>query len=466
MQMINESQLIEKWESKDVGKLSIKNIGDYNIKRNMAKLLENQDNLGRLDGSQLLREAAFGSINTGTAGGYTDGAGDSGSYIFKPISLALMRRTFPDLFANKIVGTQAMSTPYGLAYALRVMYNDGSNNEAAWEAVQQYAGYTGSSVGTSAALRGGVNTSANTGFGDTSATGAATSAAEGWTLSGGVWPLTSTSGTITPPTGFGAWPQLKIHIDQKSIYAQERKLAASYSLEAAQDIQAMQGLSIEKEMITFLQYEIIAEMDREIITAVKNAAVDTTNGGAVINAIDLTGNGTGIDGRWSGEKYMNIIASIVYQANMIAKKTRRGAGNFAVVSSGIASALQGAGHPFVTLNANVNPTQVMTSIGKVNSYIDVYHDMYCTSEMALVGFKGPRIDDAGVIFSPYIMGLTDRAVDPLTHAPNIGVLSRYALTTNLLGAGRYYRLIPFFNMSNLIAGANATDLAFTAQSSI
>ena len=171
----------------------------------------------------------------------------------------------------------------------------------------------------------------------------------------------------------------------------------------------------------------------------------------------MTGNnGTttaGIDGRWSGEKYMNIIASIIYQQNKIAIKTRRGPGNFVVASPGIITALQSAGHQFVQFTQNVNPTHVMAAVGKLNGTLDVYRDQYAQTEYALVGFKGAGISDAGVIFSPYIMGLTMRAIDPSDFAPRIGTMARYAITNSLLGAGRYYRLIPFFNLANLIAGA-------------
>lgn len=455
----NAKLLVEKW-SKVKGKMSIANIADPYVKTNMAKMLEAQETVDT-NALSVLTEAAPGSVNTGTLGGFTDGVAASDSYIFKPIALALVRRTFPDLIANKLCGVQAMSTPVGLAYALRILYNDSNNVEAAWENVDYYGGYTGSQVGTSAILRGntGTSTSANTGFGDTSGTGAATSASEGWSISGtnGGWPLTatSTSGstTIAGATGFGQYPQLKVHIDQLAISAKERKLAASFSLESMQDLKAMHGLDIEKEMLNYLQYEIMAELDREILTAIKVTSIDTANGGAVISPIDLTGSGTGIDGRWSGEKYMNIIATIIHQANMIAVKTKRAPANNVVVSPDIASALQAAGHPFVGLNANVNSTQVMSSIGKLNGQLDVYRDQYAQQSYAMPVLKGQGISDAGVIFSPYVMGLTNRAVDPATFAPSIGVMARFAISNSLLGAGRYSRLIPFFNMNKLISGA-------------
>jgi hypothetical protein len=442
--------LVKKWESAE-GKMSVKDIKDKYIKENLSTLLENQERKD-FNGGEILNESSQGAMNYGTMGGYTDGGAASDSWIFRPIALALVRRTFPDLFANKVVGVQAMSTPVGLAYAMRVIYGDGNGNEAAWDKVPEYAGYTGSQVGVSGLLKGThYNTSASDGYVDTSATGAATSAAEGWTIDNTC--LAAESAT----TGCGEWPQLKMRIDQLAITAKTRKLAASFSLEAAQDVKAMHGIDIEREMVNFLQYEITAELDREIIARMKTAATGT-NGGETIGAIDLTGSGTGIDGRWSGEKYMNIIASIVYQANKIAVSTRRGPGNFVIVSPAIATALQAAGHQFVVYATNVNATQVMAAIGKLNGQMDVYRDQYARTEYAMVGYKGPGISDSGIIFSPYIMGLTNRAIEPSDFTPRIGVMSRYALTDTLLGSGRYYRLIPYYNVNKLIPGASVSNL--------
>ena len=68
----------------------------------------------------------------------------------------------------------------------------------------------------------------------------------------------------------------------------------------------------------------------------------------------------------------------------------------------------------------------------------------------LIGYKGPGISDCGVIFSPYIMGLMSEAVDGNSFAPRMGVMSRYALTDSLLGAGRYYRVIRFNNLDTYL----------------
>jgi len=443
--MISKKELVKKWESAE-GKMSIKDIADPYLKENLAQLLENQETKD-FNGQEVFLSESDGVVNVGqlASDGLSNGAPSLDAYKFRPVALALVRRAFPDLFANKIVGVQAMSTPVGLAYALRVVYNDGQNIEAAWDKVPEYAGYTGSTRYTSADLNapnGTGDLSATvgaTGIYDTSATGVVTSAGETWQIAG-------TSGTPE-------WPQLKLKIDQIAIEAYTRKLAASFSLEAAQDIRAMHGIDIEREMVNILQYEVTAELDRELLSNIKNAAIDTANGGEVISPIDLTGNGSGIDGRWSGEKYMNIISSIVYFSNKLAITTRRGPGNFVVVSPAIASALQSAGHQFVNYSQNVNPATTMSAIGKLNGTLEVYRDQYAKTEYALVGYKGPGISDSGIIFCPYIMGLTNRAISQDDFSPRVGVMSRYAIVTNLLGAGRYYRLIPFYNVNKLIAGA-------------
>jgi hypothetical protein len=90
----------------------------------------------------------------------------------------------------------------------------------------------------------------------------------------------------------------------------------------------------------------------------------------------------------------------------------------------------------------------------LNDSITIYRDVYAKTDYALVGFKGPGISDCGIIFSPYIMGLTSKAIDPTDFSPRIGVMARYAITDTLLGSGRYYRLLPFSNVGTIIAGGS------------
>lgn len=424
-------KLVEYWSDKEVhGGLAIdESITNEDVKNNLAILLDNQENKD-WSGHKVLEEATYGT-GLSTIGGEIDGSSNSDAYKFKPISLALARRTYPALFATQCVGVQALSTPVGLAYALRVYYGDGNENEAAWDKVPSYSGYTGSTSGSSA--------TADTG------TGMAAGTAEGWEIQG-----------CSACGGNNNMPDITLKIDQTTIEAKTRKLAASFSLETAQDLRAMHSIDIEKEIVNILQYEIIAELDRELIYKLKNVAVDTSKGGYAADTINVSGSGD-LDGRYSQEKIASIVTAIVHKSNIIAHKTRRGQGNFVVVSPAIATALQAARPAFQGNTQNVaDQTPGVSLIGAINNKIKVYLDQYASSDYALVGYKGPSTNDAGVIYSPYIMGVMNRAIAQENFAPRLGVMSRYAITDSLLGAGRYYRLINFTNMSSIIAGAGET----------
>lgn len=430
--MLSREEMVAKWEQAK-GKISIASIQDQYLRENLALLLENQEHKD-WNGRDIFLETSQASTNTtnlATLGySYPAGTQDNDSWRFRPVALALVRRTFPELFANKVVGVQAMSTPVGLAYALRTVYVDSNapSIEAAWDYVPEFGGYTGSTPGASAALD-----TTYAGY-DNTGTGAVTSAAETWQIG-------------------GTYPQIKMRIDKVSIEAATRKLAASFSLESAQDIKAMHDIDVEREMLNVIQYESIAELDRELLYRMKVASVNTAQGGAVISSINCSGT-SALDGRWSQERYANIVTAIINQTNVIAIKTRRGPGNFAIVSPQIATCLQASGHPFTRLHSAVNATTTVAEIGMLNDSITVYRDVYAKTDYALVGFKGSGISDCGIIFSPYIMGLTSKAIDPTDFSPRIGVMARYAITDTLLGSGRYYRLLPFTNVSQIIAGAS------------
>lgn len=402
METPNIEKLIKKWSNPKLGQLSLEGISDHDVKANMALLMENQvtkkinEELALTEASQAYTTASQANVHQGQ-----DGA-------FSPITLALVRRTFPQLFANKIVGVQAMNGPVGLAYALRVIYKGSTDeNEAGFDKVPEYSGFTGS-FATSA---GGQSGTADTGA------GVDTSAAEAWNVG-------------------SSMPELTLKIDKRAIEAQTRKLAASISNEAIMDIKNMHGLDVEREIVNILQYEVQAELDRELVYNCKSVAKTTS-------AFDVSS----ADGRWSQERIAVLANRIVKESNDIGTRTRRGVGNFAVVSTSVATALQSLeGGRFTATTADVNPSNTLAEVGKLNGTIAIYRDTYNTDNQVLVGYKGPGTSDAGIIFSPYVMGVYMRATAQEDFSPRFGVMSRYAITNTLLGASRYYTK---FNVSNM-----------------
>ena len=87
------------------------------------------------------------------------------------------------------------------------------------------------------------------------------------------------------------------------------------------------------------------------------------------------------DGRWSVEKYRGLLVQIDREANLIAKTTRRGKGNFVLVSSDVATALAASGvldyAPALSTDLQVDDTG-NTFAGVLNGRIKVYVDPYAS----------------------------------------------------------------------------------------
>lgn len=423
--------LMERWSTNAPAALSVAGIQDKYIRENMAKLMENQKSQDV--GSALNEDFGMGvGAPLGADQGIPHG-GDSKA-VFAPISLALVRRVFPQLFANVLVGVQPLSGPVGLAFALRYIYKDAADPnklvEAAWKAVPEYSGFSGSTANTSGEPDAG--------------TGVDTQSAEAWKITGDYTPDQVANRFDSDPVMRGKIPELGLMFSRQSIVAKTRKLAASFSLESAEDIKRMQGVEMMTEMVNVLQYEMTAEIDRETIARCKSLCKPIYCKAGKANEV-----AEGWVGRWSQERYSRIVGLIVKTANDIATATRRAAANIAVVSPDMASVLQQAAPFFNKVTAEVNGSTATPEIGTINGSIKVYRDNYAVNYNGvdngevLLAYKGTGVSDCGVVFCPYVTGVVNQAIDPNDFSPRVGVMSRYAFANNMLGADNYYRLLKF-----------------------
>ena len=509
-----EPTLIEKWSGADAGGLTIAGIKDETVQGSMATILENVATKDLSGKAGILTEGFEGASAGGNMGtnnmaypGSENIYSNDPANVYRPIAMALLRRSFPDIFAHKCVGVQPMSLPYGVAFAMRMVYA-GTDIEAGWENVPEFAHQSGTvkvlyswdnttTTGINEYNGIGANgrkddifdaagrvdetklkaaiVAADADISDVahitdmqvSSQGAPLAHSEGLVIGDKRFGVDGNGRPTIPGGATGNMTELEFKLAQRPIRAANRKMGASYSLESAQDIAAMhQGLNIEKEMLNSLNSELNGQLDREIVQVIKWVAEDTSAnvGGAQLTDIDLDPSATGHAGalgRWNGEIYMSVIASIVAQSNVLALTTGRGAGNFVIVSPDVATVLQAAGHQFVQYKGGANASQSVSYLGKLNGTIDVYRDRFSTESMALVGYKGSGLSEAGVIYSPYVSALTTRGQNSGDFSPRLGVMSRYAITHNLLGAGRYYRMIRFKNMDKILPNAMANVLPGT-----
>ena len=439
-------RLVEKW-SPVLNEESAGSITDAHKRSVTAAVLENTENALREQG---LQETAANAAGAGTA---ATGAADN----WNPILISLVRRAMPNMMAYDVAGVQPMSGPTGLIFAMKSKYkttkagvsvdDEALFNEAA-------VGFSGDSAvtanGSPSGLAGVTDTDVDSSIVDSGSDYA---------------PYTGDAYTTTEAEALGntgeSFAEMGFSIEKATVTAKSRALKAEYTLELAQDLKAIHGLDAETELANILSTEILAEINREVIRTINSQAkVGARQANVTTKGIfDLSSDA---DGRWSAEKFKGLGVQLDREANVIAKETRRGKGNFIICSSDVASALAASGmldySPALSTNLNVDDTG-NTFAGVLNGRMRVYIDPYATSDYINVGYKGTNPYDAGVFYCPYVPLTMVRAVGEDDFQPRIGFKTRYGMASNpFVGASpadglatartnQYYRI---FRVDNIL----------------
>jgi hypothetical protein len=314
----------------------------------------------------------------------TAGASSAGNIAtLNRVILPVIRRVMPTVIANELVGVQPMTGPVGQIHTLRVRYADTLDDVVAGEeALSPFkigVGYSG----------GGSTDKAD-----------ATATLEG-----------------------SAGKRLSIQILKQTVEAKTRKLSARWTFEAAQDAQAQQGIDIEAEIMAALAQEITAEIDQEVLASLRSLA------GSAESDVQFDQAGVSGTATFVGDEHAALAVMINRVANKIAARTRRGAGNYAVVSPFALTILQSATTSAFarttegTFEAPTNTKMVGTLNGAMKVYVDAYA---ADSTDVLVGFKGSSESDAPAFYAPYIPLMSSGVVlDPGTFEPVVSFMTRY-----------------------------------------
>ena len=309
------------------------------------------------------------------------------------VILPVIRRVMPTVIANELVGVQPMTGPVGQIHTLRVRYAQSlTDNSAAATSVA--AGQEALSPFTIATAYSTVpqGTSTATGY-----TGNNTATMEG---TGG--------------------KQISVQILKQAVEAKTRKLQARWTFESAQDAQAMHGIDVEAEIMAALAQEITAEIDQEILLSLSTlAATEYT-----YNQATVSGTATFV-----GDEHAALAVLINRVANLIAQRTRRGAGNWAVVSPASLTVLQSAttsAFARTTEGTFEAPTNTKF-VGTLNGAMRVFVNSYAQDTASvLVGYKGTSEADAAAFYCPYIPLMSSGVVlDPSTFEPVVSFMTRY-----------------------------------------
>ena len=234
----------------------------------------------------------------------------------------------------------------------------------------------------------------------------------------------------------------EIRYSKSVVVAKSRKLGAHWSREMAEDMTAMSGIDTNAEMVSTLSYEIQAELDRELLGEMARAAILAKN----VSYYDPASS----DGRWQLERYSSFYTDVIDVAQAIAVRTRRGAANFAVAAPKAVTLFQRLqsfqGDTAKAGTVNTAGDLSVSEMGVTEGGIQVYRDTFAGGDYCLLGYKGGRTSDSGVMYCPYVPVTLWESTGQGDDTPRIGVRTRYGVMNNMFGAGNYYHFIKLANL--------------------
>jgi len=301
------------------------------------------------------------------------------------VILPVIRRVMPTVIANELVGVQPMTGPVGQIHTLRVRYADTSTGAGVVAGEEAFSPFK---------------------------------IAEAYS---GNQDLNNPKAANTASLEGSAGNRMSIQILKQTVEAKSRRLSARWTFEAAQDAQAQQGIDIEAEIMAALAQEITAEIDQEVLASLASLA------GAAAQTYDqsaVSGTATFV-----GDEHAALAVQINRVAGLIAQRTRRGAGNWAVVSPLALTILQSAttsAFARTTEGTFEAPTNTKFA-GTLNNAMKIYVNTYAPDTApVLIGYKGSSEADAAAFYCPYIPLMSSGVVlDPTTMEPVVSFMTRY-----------------------------------------
>ena len=388
-----------------------------------TKLLEsrwNDTKTALLEGLEGNRRTAMATVLENTRKSLmenaTNGATASGNIAtLNRVILPVIRRVMPTVIANEIVGVQPMQGPVSQIHTLRIRYADDMD--------ATYPGGTDVQAGDEAL--------------------SPFKIAEAYSGDAATGKPTSTAALEGVPGR-----RMNVQLVKQTVEARTRKLSARWTFESAQDAQAMHGLDVEAEIMAALAQEITVEIDQEILGSLNALAAVEEN----YDQAAVSGTATFV-----GDEHASLAVLVNRVANKIAQRTRRGAGNWAVVSPTVLTVLQSAttsAFARTTEGTFEAPTNTKF-VGTLNSSMKVYVNTYSSDTAPLlIGYKGSAESDAAAFYCPYIPLMSSGVVlDPNTLEPVVGFMTRYGYveltnTASSLGnAGDYLGKITVANLT-------------------
>ncbi len=337
------------------------------------------------------------------------------------VILPIIRRVLPNVIANELIGVQPMPGPVSQIMTLRYVYGTTSagagvlaNEEmmAPLHVRDLAAAYSGNEVRNNPAA-------------------ALTAQMEG-----------------VPGNA------VKLEMLKQVVEAKSRRLSARWTVEAQTDAQNQYGVDVEEELLAAVAQEITVEIDQEILRSLR-ALPPTPTAANTFDQSAVSGQPTSVV-----DEFAALAVLMGREANRIATRTRRGKGNWAVISPVVVTILESArASAFArTTEGNIDAPTNTKYVGTLNNSMKLYVDTYADDDTPiLIGYKGSSEVDAATFYCPYVPLTTHGVVtDPNTFEMVTSFYTRYGYVefvntaTSLGNSSDYLGLV----------GINAATLSF------
>ncbi len=401
---------------------------------------------------------------------------------YTKIMLPLIRRVFPVLIANNLLGVQPMTGPQGFIYSFTKRYlgaaadataaqgqgiapasagliievsgdqtavaaydvgatltSDGTSTPAGRILYREFDAQEGvtrillaMTVGTTMVAGDNVNTSdALTGIFSNEAS---------WKkkLKGYAGPYSTALGEVLGKD----MRELGFSIDRTTVTAKTQALKGQYTEEMRTDLQKMHGLNAENEIMSMIAYELQAVIDTEVVDFVNDQATVVSDYALVTTA-----------GRWELEDYRLLGTKVCSEGRKVGIANKKGSANVVIVTPGVATALEQlkafADAPIASAIKAEGANEAI--LGKFERRLTVIQDLNASSEYANVIYKGADSRDAIAFFSPYVPVSFTKITREDSGQPSMIAKSRYAVTANPIDAADYARAFGVSLAGSIIA---------------
>jgi len=306
------------------------------------------------------------------------------------VILPIIRRVLPNVIVNELIGVQPMPGPIAQIMTMRYTY-----------------GTTSATAGTTA--------------GDEMMTplhirdiAAAYSGNE---------VKASPAGALTAQLEGVPGNSVKLEMLKQIVEAKSRRLSARWTVEASTDANNQYGVDIEEELLAAVAQDITVEIDQEILRSLR-ALPPVASAANTYNQASVAGQPTSVV-----DEFAALAVLMNRQANLIATRTRRGKGNWAVVSPTVLTILESArASAFArTTEGTWDAPTNNKYVGMLNNSMKLFVDTYAGDATPIViGYKGDSEIDAATFFCPYIpITSSGTVVDPNTFEMVTSFYSRY-----------------------------------------